>query len=307
MRIVVALGGNALLQPHQPLSAENLLANTQLAANALAPLTKVHELILCHGNGPQVGLLAVEDAQYQPGSPYPLDLLVAETQGMIGYPLQQAMQNSLPQQAIVTLLTQVLVDPDDPAFQQPTKPIGPYYDEKRAATLQSDYDWHMVKADNQMRRVVASPKPQEIIEIGAIRDLLKDGHLVICTGGGGIPVIREGQMLRGVEAVIDKDYTAACLAEQLAADVLLILTDVAAVYQYWGTAAQQAIHQASPQALSQLDFPAGSMAPKIGAACQFVNQKGGKAVIAALAQAEAALNGECGTTISPQIDSMTYE
>ncbi len=309
MRVVIALGGNALLKRNQPLSAENLLANIQIAAQALAPVLEAHECLICHGNGPQVGLLALEDAQYQALPPYPLDLLVAETQGMIGYPLQQALQNQLPQRQITTVVTQVLVDDSDPAFQQPSKPIGPVYDEESAAAIQQQYGWTMAPDGKQLRRVVPSPQPQEIIESATIHSLLQQGSIVITAGGGGIPVVRQPstQTLRGVEAVVDKDHTAACLAAQLNADALLILTDVDAVYSDWGGDNPRAIRSASPVALEAMSFAAGSMAPKIAAACQFVKQSGGVAMIGALAEVSAVLNGEQGTQISQQFEQLIYQ
>ncbi|MCP4475982.1 MAG: hypothetical protein GY821_15745 [Gammaproteobacteria bacterium] len=212
---------------------------------------------------------------------------------MIGYPLQQALRNQLPQRQIVTVVTQVLVDKNDPALQQPSKPIGPVYDEKRAAAIQQQYGWTMAADGEQLRRVVPSPIPQAIIESETIQSLLQQGSIVITAGGGGIPVVRQQstQMLHGIEAVVDKDHTAACLAAQLNADALLILTDVEAVYSDWGGDNPRAIRCASPAALEPLSFAAGSMAPKIAAACQFVKQSGGVAMIGGLAQVSAVLNG----------------
>ncbi|PSU30930.1 carbamate kinase [Photobacterium lutimaris] len=295
--VVVALGGNALLRRGEPLEADVQRQNIAKAAQTIAEIGKDYNVVLVHGNGPQVGLLALQGLEYKKVSPYPLDVLGSETQGMIGYMLMQELKNLLPEQDVSCMLTQMTVDPNDPAFADPTKPIGPVYEEAEAREMAEKYHW-TVKPDGQyFRRVVPSPLPTGIVESDAITTLIKQEHLVICTGGGGIPVKKENGKLVGVEAVIDKDMSAAYLAQQLNADALLILTDADAVYLDWGKPTQKALRSTTPRELAQYAFDAGSMGPKIDASCEFIN-KGGKLVgIGALADGLAILKGEAGTNI----------
>ena len=300
MRLVIALGGNALLRRGQPLTADNQLENIRRAAAQLARVASSHELVLTHGNGPQVGLLALQSAAYTAVETYPLDVLGAQTDGMIGYLLEQELANLLPSRTVTTLLTRVEVDPNDPAFAKPTKPIGPVYTQDEAKRVAAEKHWVMAPDGDSFRRVVASPQPLRVLGLDPIRWLLERGALVIAAGGGGIPVIRgaDGHSLQGVEAVIDKDLCSGVLAHELQADCLVIATDVAAVYLDWGTPQQRALGNVSPKTLSDLSFPAGSMGPKIDAACRFVQASGQRAVIGSLDQIEAMLAGEAGTQIT---------
>jgi carbamate kinase len=302
MRVVVALGGNALLQRGEPMTAEAQHTNVRIAATALADLARDHQIVVAHGNGPQVGLLALQGAAYDPAEPWPLDVLGAETEGMIGYLIEQELMNALPEGAqCATLLSRVEVDPKDPAFETPSKPIGPVYTEAEAAQATQDHGWTMVtEASGGRRRVVPSPLPVRIVGLDAIKVLLDAGQTVICAGGGGIPVVRntDGKMT-GVEAVIDKDRTAALLALGLGADALLLLTDVPAVFRHFGKADQSAIGQATPEALEDLVLAPGSMGPKVGAAIAFVRTSGKLAGIGQLTDARAILEGKAGTRILP--------
>lgn len=295
--VVVALGGNALLRRGEPLEASIQRQNIATAAKTIAAIAQQYNVVLVHGNGPQVGLLALQGLEYKQVMPYPLDVLGSETQGMIGYILMQELKNLLPEQEVSCMLTQMLVDPQDPAFADPTKPIGPVYQEAEARELAEKFQW-TVKADGQyFRRVVPSPQPIGIVECDAIETLIKRNHLVICTGGGGIPVKRENNKLVGVEAVIDKDMSAAYLAKQLDADALLILTDADAVYLDWGKATQKAITSITPRALARYSFDAGSMGPKIEASCEFIKQGGKLVGIGALHDGLEILKGLTGTNI----------
>lgn len=300
MRIVVALGGNALLKRGQPMTPEAQHTNVRIAALALADLARDHTIIVAHGNGPQVGLMALQAAAYAPGTPWPLDILGAETEGMIGYLLEQELMNAQPPGTdCATLLTRVRVDPDDPAFGQPTKPIGLVYSLADGQSAQERHHWAMVEeSKGQLRRVVPSPLPVEILGLGPIRLLVEAGVCVICAGGGGIPVVRgqDGRM-EGVEAVIDKDRTASLLARDLGADALLMLTDVAAVFSDWGGPDQAPIATITPDALDTMTFAAGSMAPKIAAACDFVRAGGALAGIGRLQDARRILEGQAGTQV----------
>ncbi len=300
MRIVVALGGNALLKRGQPMTYEAQRTNVRIAAVALADLAKDHQIVVAHGNGPQVGLLALQAASYAPQTLWPLDVLGAETEGMIGYLIEQELMNALPPGAqCATLLTRVEVDRQDPAFDQPTKPIGPVYTAEQGKIVGAEHLWSMVSdPKGGLRRVVPSPLPQRILGLAAIKLLVEAGVCVICAGGGGIPVVRNttGGM-EGVEAVIDKDRTAALLAQALDADALLMLTDVAAVMRDWGTPAEAAIKTITPDALDKMTFAAGSMGPKIAAASAFVRAGGTVAGIGTLADARAILEGRAGTQI----------
>ena len=296
--VVVALGGNALLRRGEPLEADIQRQNIAKAAQTIAEIGKEYNVVLVHGNGPQVGLLALQGLEYKSVNPYPLDVLGSETQGMIGYMLMQELKNLLPEQHISCMLTQMTVDPDDPAFADPTKPIGPVYQEAEARAMAEKYNW-TVKPDGQyFRRVVPSPLPTGIVEDDAITALIKQEHLVICTGGGGIPVKHENGKLVGVEAVIDKDMSAAFLARQLQADALLILTDADAVYLDWGKPSQKALRCTNPAELAKYAFDAGSMGPKIDASCEFVNQGGKLVGIGALEDGLRILKGEAGTNIT---------
>jgi carbamate kinase len=305
MRIVVALGGNALLKRGEPLTAENQRSNARIACRALAPLAREHELVVSHGNGPQVGLLALQGAAYTPVETYPLDVLGAQTEGMIGYVIQQELGNELPLEVpIASLLTLVEVDAADPAFGNPTKPIGPIYTKEDADSLAGEKGWTFKPDGDSYRRVVPSPIPQRIFGLGPVQWLLERGCVVICAGGGGIPVMYTdavapaGKRLTGVEAVIDKDLASAHLAADLQADALLIVTDVDAVYADWGTPRQRAIRRATPAALSTSEFAEGSMGPKVRAACSFVERTGGFAAIGSIEDTELLLRGEAGTVVA---------
>lgn len=299
MRIVAALGGNALLRRGERPDAAPQLAHIEAAAAALAPLARDHQLLVCHGNGPQVGLLAVEsEADRALTRAYPLDSLVAQTQGMIGYWLAQALHNAGVDSPIAALVTQVLVDEADPAFAAPTKFIGPVYDQARAARLADEHGWIVAADGPKWRRVVPSPMPVRVVEQTTIDQLLDAGSTVICGGGGGAPVTIGGDgRLRGVEAVVDKDLTAALLAVAVAADHLLVLTDVAAVMDHFGTPAAMPLRALTLDELATRRFPAGSMGPKIDACAMFVRATGRPATIGALADATSMLDGAAGTTL----------
>jgi carbamate kinase len=299
MKLVVALGGNALLRRGEPPTAEIQRAHAREAMAAVAELAREHDVVLTHGNGPQVGLLALQASAYAEVAPYPLDVLGAETEGMIGYVLEQELENLLPGRTVVTVLTQVVVDPADHGFAHPTKPIGPVYTEEVAQRLAAERGWSIAPDNEHFRRVVASPEPLRIVELPAIRLLVDAGALVVCTGGGGIPVTDGDGALRGVEAVIDKDLAAELLARSLAADMLLMLTDVGAVLAGWGTPDARPIRRATPAELRALELAPGSMGPKVEAACRFVEATGGVAAIGALEDAARILAGEAGTTVAP--------
>ncbi|ECX1962455.1 carbamate kinase [Salmonella enterica subsp. enterica serovar Kentucky] len=295
--LVVALGGNALLKRGEPLEADIQRKNIELAARTIAQLTRQWRVVLVHGNGPQVGLLALQNSAYANVTPYPLDILGAESQGMIGYMLQQALKNHLPEREISVLLTQVEVDANDPAFLNPTKYIGPIYDEAQARALQAEKGWVFKTDGNAFRRVVPSPQPKRIVENDAIRALISRDHLVICNGGGGVPVVEKADGYHGIEAVIDKDLSAALLASQIHADALLILTDADAVYLDWGKPTQRPLAQVTPELLREMQFDAGSMGPKVTACAEFVSHFRGIAGIGSLADGQAILAGEKGTLI----------
>ena len=311
MRIVVALGGNALLRRGEPLTAENQRANARVACQALAPIALEHELVISHGNGPQVGLLALQGSAYTAVEPYPLDLLGAQTEGMIGYLIQQELGNELPfEKRLASLLTLIEVDREDPAFQNPTKPIGPIYPEEEASKLADQKGWVFKPDGDYFRRVVPSPLPRRIFGLEPVEWLLERGCVVVCAGGGGIPVmytdepVPAGRRLVGVEAVIDKDLASALLARDLRADALAIVTDVDAVYEGWGTPEQRAIRRATPEALAETEFAAGSMGPKVRAACSFVEETGGLAVIGSIGDTPALLRGEAGTVVTGEADGL---
>lgn len=303
MKLVVALGGNALLRRDQAPTADNQLDNIRRAAAQLARVAVAHELVLTHGNGPQVGLLALQSAAYAGVESYPLDVLGAQTDGMIGYLLEQELANLLPPtRTVATLLTRVEVDPRDLAFAHPSKPIGPVYARADAERIAAERHWTMAPDGQGLRRVVASPQPLRVLGVEPIRWLLAHEAVVIAAGGGGIPVARraDGHSLHGVEAVIDKDLCSGLLAHELQADLLVIATDVDAVYVDWGQPGQRALRRVTPQALAHYSFPAGSMGPKVEAACRFVLASGRRAVIGSLDQIEALLAGEAGTEVSAE-------
>jgi len=297
MRIVVALGGNALLRRGERMTAENQRHNVRLAAAALAPLASEHALVISHGNGPQVGLLALQAASYHGDETYSLDILDAESEGMIGYLIEQELANLLPDRRLATLLTQVEVDPADPAFRHPSKPIGPVHSAVEAKRLVQERRWSIAAEGAGYRRVVASPVPRRIFELGVIELLVNQDVIVICAGGGGVPVIRRADdSLVGVEAVIDKDRASCLLALELRADWLLMLTDVDGVYLDWETSRARRVRRIAPAALRQHAFAPGSMGPKVEAACEFA-EAGGVAGIGRLQDAGAILAGETGTIV----------
>lgn len=308
MRIVVALGGNALLRRGEPMTADNQRANIRVATEQIARIVDGNQLVIAHGNGPQVGLLSLQAAAYTPVSPYPLDVLGAETEGMIGYIIEQELGNLLPvEKPFATLLTQVEVDANDPAFDHPSKPIGPVYSREEAERLAKEKGWAIAPDGEYFRRVVASPRPKRIFEIRPIQWLLEKDAIVICAGGGGIPTMyAEDGSLRGIEAVIDKDLCSALLAEQLGSDLLVIATDVAAACIDWGKPTQKAIAHAHPDELEKLGFAAGSMGPKVQAACEFARNTGKVAVIGALADIEEIVAGRAGTRISTASQGIEY-
>jgi carbamate kinase len=301
MRIVIALGGNALLKRGEPMSAGHQRANVRIAAAALARVASSHELVISHGNGPQVGLLALQGAAYKDVDAYPLDVLGAETQGMIGYMVEQEVGNLLPfDRPLATILTMVEVDPDDPAFADPTKFVGPIYDEATAKALAAEKGWDVKPDGSSWRRVVPSPRPKRIFEIRPMRWLLEQGTVVICAGGGGIPTMysRDGdRQLVGVEAVIDKDLATSLLARELEADLFVMATDVDGVYRDFGQPTQARIDRATPAEFDALDLPAGSMGPKVAAATEFATATGKRAAIGALADIDALVDGSGGTQV----------
>ena len=300
MRIVVALGGNALLMRGERADAFVQLHHVEVAARALAPLAAEHELVVCHGNGPQIGLLALEsEADPSLTRPYPLDTLGAETQGMIGYWLAQSLRNAGVRKPVLAIVTQTVVDAADPAFTAPTKFIGPIYDGDQADRLAKQNGWTMAADGPHWRRVVPSPEPLRLVEQESIEQLVSGGTVVVCAGGGGAPVVDDGQ-LRGVEAVVDKDLTSAELAIVLKADHLLLLTDVSAVMTDFGMPDAEPLHHLDVEDIEHLTFPAGSMGPKIEACRRFVQATGSMAAIGALADAGALLVGAAGTAIIPR-------
>ena len=301
MLVVAALGGNALLQRGDPLTAQIQRANVATAAASLARIIKAgHRLVVTHGNGPQIGLLALQGAAYKPDEVFPLDVLGAETDGMIGYMIEQALENALGHdRPVATLLTQIEVDPKDPAFARPTKFIGPVYDKAEAERLAEARGWSIAADGQHWRRVVASPMPSDIPDLKVLELLLEQDVTLICAGGGGIPVVRRADgSLIGIEAVIDKDHATALLAHKLKADALLLLTDVEAVFRGFGTEAQSAIRRVSPEDAVRLDLPEGSMAPKVAAAASFVSGRDRYACVGRLEDALAMLQGRAGTMIA---------
>jgi len=310
MLVVVALGGNALLRRGEPMTAENQRRNIRVAAQALAPVAAEHRLVVAHGNGPQVGLLALQGAAYAKVETYPLDVLDAETEGMIGYIIEQELGNLLPfERPFATLLTMVEVDPADPAFRNPTKFIGPVYTKADADRIAKEKGW-VFKADGEhWRRVVPSPQPKRIFEMRPIKWLLERNTIVIAAGGGGIPTMYDpaaNRKLVGVECVIDKDLASELLSRELDADLFVMLTDTDAVYVDWGKPTQKAIRRASPAALGAMQFAAGSMGPKVEAACRFASATGKRAAIGALADLGRIIAGEAGTTVSVGESGIVY-
>jgi carbamate kinase len=320
MRVVVALGGNALLRRGQAMTSENQRENVRIACRELAEVAQRNELVVAHGNGPQVGLLALQAAAYKEVPAYPLDVLGAESQGMIGYLVEQELGNLVPfERPVATLLTMIEVDPSDPAFEDPTKPIGPIYDAESAGALAKQRGWVFKQDGDYMRRVVPSPKPRRIFELRQIRWLLEQGSVVICAGGGGIPVMYVDrpeptpygpeQHLVGVEAVIDKDHASALLSAGIGADYFVMATDADAAYVDWGTPDQRAIATANPADLLELagHFAAGSMLPKVQAACEFArNTPGKRAAIGGLVDIDEMLAGRAGTLVSTEFEGVTY-
>lgn len=297
MLIVVALGGNALLQRGQVPDVETQRRNIAIAAEAIASIAADNTVVVTHGNGPQVGLLALQALAFRSVPAYPLDILGAESEGMIGYLIEQELRNRLSGRDVATLLTMAAVRADDPAFDAPTKPIGPIYMPEEAARIGRENSWQFRADGNGVRRVVPSPEPIRILEIEAIRKLVHAGVVTICAGGGGIPVIEGSAGLTGIEAVVDKDLSAALLAQELAADRLLMLTDVAAVYEGWGRPDAKALRNTTPAVLRGMAFEPGTMAPKVEAACRFVERTGGEAAIGALSEIRAVLAGGSGTIV----------
>jgi carbamate kinase len=301
MRVVVALGGNALLRRGEPMTAEVQRGNIRIAARALAPVAREHQLVVSHGNGPQVGLLALQAQAYTAVDPYPLDVLGAETEGMIGYVLEQEFGNLLPIDVpFATLLTMIEVDPADPAFGDPTKFVGPIYDKAEADQLAASKGWTFKMDGAKWRRVVPSPLPKRIFEIRPIKWLLEQGTIVICAGGGGIPTAYSSdgsRTLSGIEAVIDKDLASELLARELQADLFVMATDVDGVYLDWGTPDQRKLDQVTVVELGRHSFAGGSMGPKVAAAMQFAERSGKRAAIGALQDIEGIVNGTKGTNV----------
>jgi len=310
MLVVTALGGNALLRRGEPMSAENQRRNVHIAAAALAPVAMEHQLVIAHGNGPQVGLLALQGAAYAKVETYPLDVLGAETEGMIGYMIEQELGNLLPfERPFATLLTMIEVDPGDPAFQNPTKFIGPIYSKEDADRIAREKSWTFKQDGDKWRRVVPSPEPRRIFELRPIKWLLERNTIVIAAGGGGIPTMYEAgarRKLVGIECVIDKDLSSALLARELDADLFVMLTDADAVYADWGTPMQRAIRRGSPAAFAAMPFAAGSMGPKVDAACRFASATGKRAAIGALGDLSKIIAGEAGTTVTTEVNGIVY-
>jgi carbamate kinase len=298
MRILLALGGNALLRRGEPASAENQRHNVETAAAAIAELAAEHEVIVTHGNGPQVGLLALQNEVFPDAPAYPPNVLGAESEGMVGHMLELALRNRLPERDVVSVLTEVVVAGDDPAFHKPAKTIGPIYDADEAQRLRRERGWTLGRDGVGYRRLVPSPEPYAIAEIRSLRVLVDAGALVVCAGGGGIPVALNGDgSMHGVEAVVDKDLTAALLARRLDADLLLMLTDVDAVHREWGAPNERPITSAAPGELRSLNFASGSMGPKVEAACRFTEATGRRAAIGASSDAPQIARGGAGTQV----------
>lgn len=316
MRVVVALGGNAILRRDQQMTVDNQRASIAAACEPLSRLAAKHELVVSHGNGPQIGLLALQAAAYDHASEYPFDVLGASTEGMIGYLIEQELGNQLDnERAVTTLVTRTEVDPLDPAFADPSKFVGPGYTDEDAATATEEHGWTMRRDGARMRRVVASPQPMQILELRPIQWLLEKGAVVICAGGGGVPTVRsEGgitdgraDVLAGIEAVVDKDLASAVLARDLSADMLIIATDVEGVFVDWRGNDERRIVRAHPDALDPLEFSAGSMRPKVQAAVQFARETSGAAVIGSIEEIDGMLAGQAGTRVSRALEGVEYE
>jgi len=310
MRIVVALGGNALLKRGEPMTADVQRKNVKTAAQALAPLAKQHQLVIAHGNGPQVGLLALQASAYKEVEAYPLDVLGAQTEGSIGYMIEQEMGNLLPfEMPFASILTMVEVDPNDPGFQNPTKFVGPVYEKAQADSLAKEKSWVFKQDGNSWRRVVPSPLPRRIFEIRPIKWLLEQNTIVICAGGGGIPTmyLPDGtRTLVGVEAVIDKDLASELLARELTADLFIMATDVDGVYLDWGKPEQRKLSHVTPEELKTMSFPAGSMGPKVQAASQFAERTGKRAAIGSLEDIARIVAGQAGTNVARMKEAHTH-
>jgi carbamate kinase len=296
-RIVIALGGNALLKRGEPMTVANQRENVRVAARAIAPVTADNDIVISHGNGPQVGLLALQAAAS--GQHTPLDVLGAETEGMIGYMIEQELGNLVPfERPFATMLTMVEVDPNDPAFRNPTKPIGPMYTQEQAEQLAKEKGWSVAEDGTGWRRVVPSPLPKRIFEMRPIKWLLEHNTIVVCAGGGGIPTMyRPDGTLAGAEVVIDKDRASAVLAREVGADLFVMATDVAGVYAHWGTSKHRLLGRTTPDELRALRFASGSMAPKVEAAIAFVEETGGCAAIGSLSEIERIVAGQAGTIV----------
>jgi carbamate kinase len=300
MRIVIALGGNALLRRGDPMTTEVQRRNIMIAARAIAPLAAEHSIVIVHGNGPQVGLLSLQAESYADAEPYPLDVLDAGTQGMIGYLIQQELRSFLPrQQQVATLLTMIAVDPADPAFSHPSKFVGPVYSKEAGDKLAASKGWAFRPDGSAWRRVVPSPEPREILEIEPITWLLDRGAVVICAGGGGIPIMYPSGPgdLVGVEGVVDKDLASELLAEDVSADLFLMATDVDGVYLDWGTPEQRRLDRVTPEELASHQFAAGSMGPKVEAAARYVAKTGNRAAIGSLGDITGIVAGTAGTNV----------
>lgn len=308
MKIVIALGGNALLKRGEVMSSENQRANVKIACEQIARVYQGNQLIITHGNGPQVGLLALQNNAYKEVPMYPLDVLGAETVGMIGYMIQQELSNVLPKEAaIATVLTQVQVDPKDPAFANPTKPVGPVYTKEEAEIVSKEKGWVMAPDNDKFRRVVASPKPINFYGLRPLRTLIEHGYTVVCGGGGGVPTyVDETGKQHGSEAVVDKDLATALLSSLIDADLFVIATDVDGAYTGWGTPEQKRIALSDPKSILEFDFAKGSMGPKVQAAVNFVTATGKDAVIGALSDIEQIVAGNAGTRISAKTTGVTY-
>jgi carbamate kinase len=307
VRIVIALGGNALLRRSDPMTTEVQKRNIAIAAQAIAPLAEQHDMVVVHGNGPQVGLLSLQADAYKGAEPYPLDVLDAGTQGMIGYLIQRELRSLLsPEHQVATLLTMIAVDPDDPAFGSPAKFVGPVYPKEAADALAASKGWAFRQDGEAWRRVVPSPEPRRILEIEPITWLLDRGAVVICAGGGGIPIMypstAPGAVL-GVEAVIDKDLASELLAEDVSADLFLMATDVDGVYVDWGTPWQRRLNRVAPEDLAGWEFAAGSMGPKVEAAARFATKTGRRAAIGSLAEIAGIVTGSAGTNVVTRVDA----
>lgn len=299
MRLVIALGGNALLKRGEPMLCENQREYVSIACKQIAKAYEGNELVITHGNGPQVGLLALQNNAYKKVPMYPLDVIGAESVGMIGYMIQQELVNYVPKTAtLATILTQTQVDPEDPAFKNPTKPVGPVYDKEEAEQLAKQHGWTIAPDNDKWRRVVPSPDPKRIWGLAPLKTLVENGHIVICCGGGGVPTYfdKDGKLV-GAEAVIDKDLASSVLAASLDADLFVIATDVDGAYINWGKPDQKKIVQSDPKSLREFGFAKGSMGPKVEAACRFVEKTGKTAVIGALSEIDKILAGKAGTRV----------